>query len=355
VDDVSNGVQATGNNVQSSQYIPSVYATSQQQVQGTPILTFTGDNGPYMTKTATTSDVGTALVYTGTSIANGKSIATGDLVEYVASDATQAPVYDVSQNSAVSGAQNYVACSFNATSGQINFAVAARPSSTDTANADPSNSLNTWWAARLQNVDTTGETYLDLGDPNVYVSTPLANNVSPLLSVVVNSERVRGPDRSAGPAKYFVTNPTDAPVTFPLVSYTRVPLGTPIGVNQYSIVYYNKTQFTPTSGPSAGTPVTVANARLFFGPDTEWASTLTNAGTTMNAQNTILVSYNVQNNVLTSTSGGTATPTPASVSASYATSNQMQVVAGLRVYDTVSNVATFLTSTTVVPVGNGTR
>jgi prepilin-type N-terminal cleavage/methylation domain-containing protein len=336
-DYASQGVQATGNSVQQINYIPSVYATSQQQLQGAPSFGIdAGSNGKFTTRQAEQSDI-TATI----ALANGGTVALGDLIEL---DATSAVVYDITQKSEVTSATSYVAASFNSTSGQLSFAVPAMPPTTSTTcNADTGNSMNTWWCARLEAVDPTGEMYLDLGDTSVFTGSPLAKAVTPPFTVVVNSERVRGPDRTSGPAKYAQT-PSTNPISYPLVSYTRVPLGTPVGPNQYSIMYY----YNPSGG-------TTPSARILLGPQTEWSSMLTQGGTTLTAQNTILVSYNVQNNSQPGTSGVTQGPSAATITASYASANTMQITAGIRVYDPVSRLATFITNSETATVGNGTR
>jgi len=375
-DDVSQGAQQTSNLTPGLQYIPTSYTLSHGQVQGTPNIVITADAASpavlgqyatYVTSTATASDVGQALAGTTATVANG------DLMEYIG-DANNNPagaaVYDVTQGRAIQGQYNYVAFSYNSLSGKISFSNTAVPAlnsaSVLSGNADPTNfyngtNYNLWWATDISASAIYSEIYdgvtqdvvLPLDDPKLFSPNPFYPSttstgkwVTPMMNVVVNSERVRGPDQTQSPSTLTSANA----MNLPLVSYTRVPFGTTIGKNQYSIEYRH-----PVTPASSGAPA--FSPWIHLGQITAWQTLLqlgqsSAASGQFCAASTIMVAYNVQNNTQTMANG---LPTPASISVSYATSNTMRVTLGLRVYDTFSGTARFHSVSSDVPVGNGIR
>ena len=204
----------------------------------------------------------------------------------------------------------------------------------------------------------TQDVVLKLDDTTVFSPNPFYPSttstgkwVTPMMNVVVNSERVRGPDQTQSPSTISSANA----MNLPLVSYTRVPFGNTIGKNQYSIEYRH-----PVTPKSSGAPA--FSPWIHLGQLSAW-QTLLQLGQSSAvsgefcAASTIMVAYNVQNNTQTivPSSQPNGLPTPATISVSYATSSTMRVTLGLRVYDTFSGTASFHSVSNDVPVGNGIR
>jgi hypothetical protein len=331
VDYSSEGVQESSFLAPGAQYIPTLYNTSMPQLQGSPnIMVDTGDPANiFATRAATSSEVGLALL-------SGGSVASGDFVE------TQAPrTSDFTTGSVLSTATAYVPFAFNANAGTVNFSIPILPPTGSGLSADPSNSLNPWWNIPLSTTSTYDSTaddvVIDLNNSTLFgSSSPFVSGGSPAYVMVVNSERIKGPDRSSGPAQSVTSSGGSSPVQYPLVAYTRVPYGSTIGVNQYAIEYLH-----PYSNGSYG-------PRIHLGALANWPNSLASSDP---AATTILLAFNGQNNVIWTNS----LPTPANITASYSSGDSMRVVVGLRVFDTSSQDARSISMTAIDRVGNGTR
>ncbi|MDR3710014.1 MAG: prepilin-type N-terminal cleavage/methylation domain-containing protein [Capsulimonadaceae bacterium] len=389
-DDTSQGAQQNGTSDPNQQYIPTSYTLGSGQIQGTPIISVVGDpvttstsgttGTTYVTGLADTASVGKSLVN------SSGTVAATDIVEYIGatpplpSDSSTLAVYDVTQSRQIvsTTAEPFVYLAFNRTSGKVSFSVPAVPGAKVAAanggNADPNNTANgtyynTWWYTSLNpsavptDVDSvTGDLVVILDDNTQFPGNPLyqggTSPIKPPPRVVVNSENVRGPDRT----KAVTSDVAQDAINLPLVTYARVPFGSAIGPNQYSIEYRHP--ITSTSPTTYQTWIHLGDYGSSNTSDPSWANFINTgiaaaSSNRLAAANTILVSYNVQNNTLNGAmSAGSVhatVSTPANVTASYATSSMMQVTLGFRVYDAFSGTASFLTTSTDAPVGNGTR
>ena len=312
--DISNGVS-------SANYLPTVYKTSQGQIQGYPTVTITAGANIFTTSKALAADVGT------TTLVNGSTVASADLVEYGPATLPTA-VYDITQASAVTGKTAYVAVAYDPGTGSFNFAVQATPPVSSAATADSSNPRNAYWAgvpSPLVSSIPSSNLILDLA---AMPSSPLGAGLTPAAQIVVNSEQVRGPDKTPGPTALQPAAVSGVvPAQYSLVPYARVSDPGQVGVNQYAINY--------------------ATGELILAPASAWGTDLASPDP---QKNTVLVSYKVQNN-----SNGSPSLGPATVTVSYSSSSLVTISMGVRVYDTATKIAAFFNQTNTVAIGSGSH
>jgi prepilin-type N-terminal cleavage/methylation domain-containing protein len=326
-----------------SPYIPTQYQASYGQWQGGPNVVVTGiasDSTTYTYSTFVYNPLpGAAALYPA-----------GDLIE----TCNGTPVYDVSQGAKIGTPANYVAMSVLGDPGVVNFALPSLPVSGDTAvvtgantagDADPSNASNPYYyitfgagAADLnvhlenENISSDPDLLPDTNLADVKLTPAVANDI-PNGRIVVNSERVLGPDETAGVSEFGA--PIGAkPINYQLVPYTRVALGTPIHANQYTIDYDTGVvdlgvpgQTINTSDPSA-------------------------------ARRTALIAFSYQNDDdidFDPTSGNITGVTPDTVRASYQTGSRIQVSIGVRIYDPSNRQPSYFSMTSAADVNNASR
>jgi prepilin-type N-terminal cleavage/methylation domain-containing protein len=378
-DDSANGAQFSSYLLPGAQYVPSLYNMTYGQIQGVPNIVVdpaptTLNNNVYGTRIATVADA-----------AANSSISQGDMVQVVytkgASISSGTVVYDITQGIAI-GSIGSIPFSYNSNSGSINFSTQVSPPANTSFSADPTNSLNPWWAITLSSLNTydtvTGEVVIDLfssapngsssltsymnaatlfgtGNPitSNFGANASASTLSPPYQMVVGSERIKGPDRSAngisnsvstGATGYGTTTPNV--VQYPLIPYTRVPYGTPVGINQYSIEYLHP--FVNNSGAIVYAP------RIHLGAYSDWQSHMSMSDP---ANFTVMLAFGAQNNIawVTPSANSGSLPSPAVVTATYSSGANFEVTVGLRVYDITSQLATTLSVAQTASVGNGTR
>lgn len=324
-------------------YIPSLYKAAYGQWQGTPIFTIAendqngnpvtlGANGsPFTTGVANAQAVAATLTNnTNLNRSNPFTTAVGatDLIEY---DGNGNPVYDVTQSAPIQGATHYVALTFSPASGAANFAMTALPTFANGPDyRDPNNQSSPFWVVKptqdpgdnnnneVEFAQITGGTkvlagsYLNSGDPN-YI---------PGAQIVVNSDRVYGPDMTQNG-----TPPAPNPNNPPVVPYTRVSASasSSLQANQYAVNYQTgQFLFAPPStttgeGPPANTPVQIA--------------------------------FSYQNNLNNNVSPVSAD----TVHASYNTGSLTQITMGIRLYDVNSHRPAFFSMSNRLVVANATR
>lgn len=368
-------------------YIPTVFQAAYGQWQGTPVLTIyqNDQNGNpiiqtgaaaqaangvpyYMTGEATSTD----LAQTLSNNANlNRSIYTnpqpGDLMEYdseavnLTTNLPDNPVYDVTLSAPIQGAKHYIALTFSPASGTVSFAINAQPAA---GYVDSNNtSGNPYWILPVvangtangaqqglffngtnNEVDfrqLTGS-YLNQSDPNMiagapyYPNPPAAPATFQLAQIVVNSDRVYGPDMSqTGTNSPSGVQPTD----LPLVPYTRVSATSSAGLqaNQYAV--------NDTTG------------EFFFAPP----STATATGEGPPPGSSVQIAFAYQDNLLDNeytvgtTNATTNTDTPDTVRATYHTGKLTQVTVGIRLYNGSSHRAAFFSMSNRLQVANASR
>ena len=340
-------------------YVPTQYKAAYGLWQGTPGFTINrADDG---TAGATLNTAPFTTV--GTFPATAPSLVTPNFTGATAASATDLmlynnvgnPVYDITVSTpvAATGTNNpvpdFLALSFNANKGLVNFALSALPnpqySNTDAMGIKTYNPAytNPYWTSVAGSPTTGPPVPINISSANGYqldlktlanavtFPTGSANLFSPLTTapnagvpnarLVFNSERVMGPDMSIG-----VLGATSAtlPAVTSWVPYTRVAYPTNIGPNQYYVDYSTGIlTFSLTAPPTAG--------------DT--------------THNDVEVAFSYQNNL------GTTDPTQfaytaATVQASYLTAATIQLNFGVRVYDSATSVSAYFALNSRIAVAN---
>jgi type II secretory pathway pseudopilin PulG len=311
-------------------YVPTLFQTQYGNWQGTPAITITKQSQTLQTRQFTAND---ASSYTlGTPNYSNGAATSPAINDFVLADVTSGapgtPVYDITIGAPIlpsSGtAPSYDAVLLDYNRGEVNFALPALPVQTSGA-TPPANPYFTVNATAGAYNNYSGGPYpnvLNLGDFNLLDETPLpppstesksGPNTSaavPNATIVVNSERVVGPDLAAG-----IIGSSAA--TIDQVQYTRVPFGTtPTQADTYEIDYsQNNITFAASYVPSS-----------------------------------VQVAFNYQNNLTLSKSGvWSATDT---VRASYYTSAIMRLNLGIRVYGSAQGNSEYFSLNSQVGVGN---
>ena len=326
--------ESPSSNVSSLPYVPTLFEAQYGNWQGTPAVTIT-KSGVGATVTTlqsrlyTSADQTAGYTYLGSPNYSGNTTITPgtDLIlANVTSGSPGTPVYDITAgapiwNSATlpSPAPVYDALLLDTSRGEVNFSLPALPTYTGSGAAPvPANTyfqvtgpFNLYDGQSATNV-------LYLGDYGLLDGTPLPapateatsgvpNSASPVqnATLVVNSERVVGPDLASGIVG-------SAP-TADLVQYTRVP-SSPTLPDQYSVDYQNAT--------------------ITFAPD--------------HVPTTVQVAFDYQNNLSTSTT----TDTTDTLQASYYTAAIMRLNLGIRVYSSATSASQYFSLNSQVGVGN---
>jgi type II secretory pathway pseudopilin PulG len=327
-------------------YIPTLFQAQYGNWQGTPAVTITktttASNGQatlqvLQTRSFAASDgTGYNLGQPNYSSPAATAPAIGDLIlaSGVTSTSPGTPVYDVTDGApivvgaATAPAQAYDSMIIDDTRGVVSFSIPALPSGLPvqtppntyfTVNAAGSNGTYAY------NVTSGGglPNQINLGDFQLLPGTPLPAPLTetggmtnsyavPNATLVVNSERVVGPDLASGPMGA-------APVG-DVVQYTRVSSSVPSGPNQYSVNYATNTiSFAPNYVPAS-----------------------------------VQIAFNYQNNSVTPSSGQTpnTVDTIDTIRASYYTAMIMRLNLGVRVYGGATGNSIYFSLNSQVGVGN---
>jgi type II secretory pathway pseudopilin PulG len=294
-------------------YVPSQFDAQYGNWQGTPAVTIVKTNtstSPTTTTTLQTGILSTAGSLTLESV-NGAPTpgypAVGDLV---LNDSGGNAVYDITQSAPITGSGSNVtadALMLNQMTGTIDFAMPAIPPPLAIGTA-PTPASAYWSYTSTSNGTINLETNFT---PGAYPTSPAP--ASPLATVpnaqlVVNSERVVGPDQSAG-----IANPSNAET----VQYTRVPSVGVLGPNQYEVNYATGVITVPSSGLA------------------------------------VQIAYSYQNNLTTGnpTSAGNADIID-TLSASYYTASMIRLNLGFRVYSSTTSASQYFSLDSQVGVSN---
>jgi len=322
-------------------YVPTLFQSQYGNWQGTPAITITKTGTNYtggfdyeQTRTYTATDAAVSPGYTlGTpdySGSQGASPTVGDLIlaDIPANtpNATGTPVYDITQGAPIDKTAGnnpsvYDALLLDMNRGEVTFAIPALPLVAGTQSSGPANTYFTVPPAALTgdafNADVPADSanVINLGDFNMLPGTPLSTPASetgtntsyvPNAVLVVNSERVVGPDLAPG---VLSTTPTTD-----LVQYTRVT-GTPTSPDQYSVDYQNNTiTFDPNAVPSS-----------------------------------VQIAFSYQNNLNTQSGSTYSVDT---LRASYYTAAIMRLNLGVRVYGASTGNSQYFSLNSQVGVGN---
>jgi prepilin-type N-terminal cleavage/methylation domain-containing protein len=341
---ISNDPMAASNTSNSSQgygespsttslpYVPTLYQAQYGNWQGTPTITITkSSNGTlsYMqTRTYTSTDA-TSNYTLGVPNYSSPSVSAPAVGDAILAQVTTAapsgpgtPVYDITAGApiltaAAATAPTYDALILDKSRGVVSFAIPALPllPTGQTATTPP----NTYFTVTgpFNQYNTSGQTnIINLGDYALLPGTPLAppSNESPAgtnpnqvpnATVVINSERVVGPDMASGIQG-------SAPST-DLVQYTRVSAGEPSAPNTYSINYAtNAITLDPNALPAS-----------------------------------VQIAFSYQNNLSTGSAD-----TVDNIRASYYTAAVVRLNLGVRVYAAATGYSEYFTLNSQVGVGN---
>jgi prepilin-type N-terminal cleavage/methylation domain-containing protein len=354
-----------------SPYIPTQYKGSYGQWVGGPNVVVTGTNptsGQPVSYSTYAYSQGTGAIPAG--------YHNGDLIE----NSNGGDVFDLTTGLPLNAATQWVNMSVNGDPGLVNFAIpdlpqpaqAAVTNDTDTVGtADPNNNpANPYYyitfgpgdpaaaASPTQSLQINLEDQGINADPDLLPNTNLtavgdpvaapASSYIPNGRVVVNSERVYGPDETPGPASNesnLVNPPTTGPIAYQLVPYMRIPFGSTIGPNQYTINY--------------------DTGIIYLGPPSVTTSTQTTPGNInvsdqFPQRRTVLVAFSYQNddeiNFAAAPNAEIVTAeTPDTVKASYQTGSRIQVSIGIRLYDASNSRPVYFSLSNGVDVDNASR
>jgi hypothetical protein len=168
---------------------------------------------------------------------------------------------------------------------------------------------------------------------------------APNARVVVNSERVYGPEQDSGPGSTGtftagIINPTQ----MQLVLYHRIAFNpgtiSSIGADEYMVDYDNGIVYLGTAGNgSIPGNINIGDPSAVVPPQ----------------RRTVMVAFNWQNNAGSTTAAGVTTTTGASARASYETGSKIAVSIGIRLFDPQTAHPTYYSLTNAVIVGNAAR
>jgi type II secretory pathway pseudopilin PulG len=311
-------------------YVPALYQSQYGNWEGTPAITITKSTPgaspglQYLqTRAFTAADGSLTLGPPNNSNPAQSAPALGDFILADVSAGTPGtPVFDITagapiEASGAASAPTYDALLYDKNRGVVSFAIPAIP--TPPSGTTATNPPNTYFAATgpFNQYITGGDAnVINLGDyqllPGTPLPTPLAEtatanpNLVPNATLVVNSERVVGPNIASGIV--------DLTPTTDLVQYTRVTSGVPSQADTYSINYQTNTiTFPPNATPTS-----------------------------------VQIAFSYQNNLTTK---GTADTIDA-IRASYYTAAIIRLNLGVRVYASATGYSQYFTLNSQVGVGN---
>jgi hypothetical protein len=327
----SNNTQGYGaTNINSTlPFVPSIYAAQYGNWQGNPSITIFKNNGIYLqSRTFTSADNLVGYTLASPNYSSAASPQVGDLILGNTTANPSTPVYDISLSAPiVVGAAlptDYDAVLLDKNKGMLTFSIPALPNNTG-AGANPLNTYFQVTGAFNQFDGSPNANIIYLGDYGLLPNTPLsppstetAGTTSPSAVpnavLVINSERVIGPNEAGGPIDQVPASDE--------VQYTRVSQNPPNGPNQYYVDYgNNEIVFSPNAIPpaSSATPVQIA--------------------------------FSYQNNLTPNTTIGQPDNID-TVKSSYYTASIMRLNLGVRVYGPQNGASQYFSLDSQVGVGN---